>query len=183
MNELNQYGILSGNEIRQRMSKGDIIIHPYNDQQLGPNSYNLRLLDRMLVYTEAVLDPKQDNRTRELIIPPEGYVLKPGRVYIASTEEWTETRNLVPMLVGRSSVGRLGLAVHVTAGFGDIGFRGRWTLELAATEPVRIYPGMEICQIYYHTIAGEILDEYKGKYVGQEAATTSRLYQEMGDAK
>ena len=106
MNELNQYGILSGNEIRQRMSKGDIIIHPYNDQQLGPNSYNLRLMDRMLVYTEAVLDPKRDNRTREIIIPPEGYVLKPGRVYIASTEEWTETRNLVPMLVGRSSVGR-----------------------------------------------------------------------------
>ena len=75
MNELNQYGILSGNEIRQRMSKGDIIIHPYNDQQLGPNSYNLRLLDRMLVYTEAVLDPKRDNRTREIIIPQEGYVL------------------------------------------------------------------------------------------------------------
>lgn len=178
MNELNQYGILSGNEIRQRMSKGDIIIHPYNDQQLGPNSYNLRLLDRMLVYTEAVLDPKRDNRTREIIIPQEGYVLKPGRVYIASTEEWTETRNLVPMLVGRSSVGRLGLSVHVTAGFGDIGFRGRWTLELVATEPVRIYPGMEICQIYYHTICGVILDEYVGKYVGQEAATPSRLYQE-----
>lgn len=183
MNEANQYGILSGNEIRRRMSKGDIIIHPYNDQQLGPNSYNLCLLDRMLVYTEAVLDPKQDNRTREIIIPPEGYVLKPGRVYIASTEEWTETRNLVPMLVGRSSVGRLGLAVHVTAGFGDIGFRGRWTLELAATEPVRIYPGMEICQIYYHTICGVILDEYVGKYVGQKGATPSRLFQEMGDAE
>lgn len=181
MNELNQYGILSGNEIRQRMSKGDIIIHPYNDQQLGPNSYNLRLMDRMLVYTEAVLDPKRDNRTREIVIPPEGYVLKPGRVYIASTEEWTETRNLVPMLVGRSSVGRLGLGVHVTAGFGDVGFRGRWTLEMVATEPVRVYPGMEICQIYYHTVAGEILDGYSGKYVGQKAATPSRLFQEMGN--
>lgn len=181
MNELNQYGILSGNEIRQRMSKGDIIIHPYNDQQLGPNSYNLRLLDRMLVYTEAVLDPKRDNRTREIIIPQEGYVLKPGRVYIASTEEWTETRNLVPMLVGRSSVGRLGLGVHVTAGFGDVGFKGRWTLEMVATEPVRVYPGMKICQIYYHTVAGEILEEYAGKYIGQETATPSRLFQEMGD--
>lgn len=181
MIDLQQFGILSGNEIRQRMSKGDIIIHPYNDQQLGPNSYNLRLHPKMLAYTEAVLDPKRDNRTREIIIPPEGYVLKPGRVYIASTEEWTETRNLVPMLVGRSSVGRLGLAVHVTAGFGDIGFRGRWTLELAATEPVRIYPGTEICQIYYQTVAGEILDGYTGKYVGQQAATPSRLYQEMGE--
>lgn len=172
--------ILTGNEIKQRIAQGDIVIYPYNDAQLGPNSYNLCLSCKMLVYTEAVLDPKANNRTREIIIPPEGYVLKPGRVYIASTEEWTETRNLVPMLIGRSSVGRLGLAVHVTAGFGDIGFRGRWTLELAATEPVRVYPGMEICQIYYHTVQGEILDEYAGKYVGQEVATPSRLYQEYG---
>ena len=148
MNELNQFGILSGNEIRQRMSKGDIIIDPFDDSQLGPNSYNLRLHPRMLVYTEAVLDPKSDNRTREIIIPPEGYVLKPGRVYIA-------------------------------AGFGDVGFKGRWTLEMVATEPVRVYPGMKICQIYYHTICGEILDEYSGKYVGQKTATPSRLYQEM----
>lgn len=183
MKELNQYGILSGNEIRQRMASGDIIIHPYNDQQLGPNSYNLCLLDRMLVYTEAVLDPKRDNRTREIIIPPEGYVLKPGRVYIASTEEWTETYKLVPMLVGRSSVGRLGLGVHVTAGFGDVGFKGRWTLEMVATEPVKVYPHMKICQIYYHTVAGEILEEYDGKYVDQMAATPSRLFQEMGDAE
>lgn len=175
--------ILTGNEIRQRMASGDIVIYPYSEDQLGPNSYNLRLHREMLVYREAVLDPKQDNRTAKIIIPPEGYVLKPGRVYIASTEEWTETRSLVPMLVGRSSVGRLGLAVHVTAGFGDIGFRGRWTLELAATEPVRIYPGMEICQIYYQTVQGEILDEYRGKYVGQETATPSRLYQEMGGAE
>lgn len=183
MNELNQFGILSGNEIRQRMSKGDIIIDPFDDSQLGPNSYNLRLYPKMLLYTEAVLDPKSDNRTREIIIPPEGYVLKPGRVYIASTDEWTETYNLVPMLVGRSSVGRLGLGVHVTAGFGDVGFKGRWTLEMVATEPVRVYPGMKICQIYYHTVAGEILEEYNGKYIDQMAATPSRLFQEMGDAE
>ena len=173
--------ILTGNEIKQRIASGDIVIHPYNEDQLGPNSCNLRLHRDMLVYREAVLDPKRDNRTAKIIIPPEGYVLKPGRVYIASTEEWTETHTLVPMLIGRSSVGRLGLAVHVTAGFGDIGFRGRWTLELAATEPVRVYPGMEICQIYYHTVAGEILEEYVGKYIGQEAATPSRLDQEMGN--
>lgn len=181
MIELNQFGILSGNEIRQRMSKGDIIIDPFDDSQLGPNSYNLRLHPRMLVYTEAVLDPKANNRTREIIIPTGGYILRPGSVYIASTEEWTETQNLVPMLVGRSSVGRLGLGVHVTAGFGDVGFKGRWTLEMVATEPVRIYPHMKICQIYYQTVAGEILEEYNGKYVGQQAATPSRLYQEIGN--
>lgn len=171
--------ILTGNEIRQRRASGDIVIEPYNPAQLGPNSYNLCLHPKMLVYTEAVLDPKMHNRTHEITIPPEGYILKPGRVYIASTDEWTETYNLVPMLVGRSSVGRLGLAVHVTAGFGDIGFQGRWTLEMVATEPVRVYPGMKICQIYYHTVCGEILDEYAGKYVGQEVATPSRLWQEM----
>lgn len=171
--------ILTGNEIRQRRANGDIVIEPYNPAQLGPNSYNLCLHPKMLIYTEAVLDPKMRNRTHEITIPPEGYILKPGRVYIASTDEWTETYNLVPMLIGRSSVGRLGLAVHVTAGFGDIGFKGRWTLEMVATEPVRVYPGMKICQIYYHTVCGEILDEYNGKYTRQVAATPSRLWQEM----
>lgn len=175
--------ILSANEIRQRISVGEIKIQDFDEARLGPNSYNLRLDEDLMVYKEAVLDPRQDNRTNIVHIPAEGMVLHPGQLYLASTMEYTETHGLVPMIVGRSSVGRLGLGVHVTAGFGDVGFRGRWTLEMVATEPVRVYPGMEICQIYYHTICGVILDEYVGKYVGQQAATPSRLFQEMGDAE
>ena len=117
---------------------------------MGPNSYNLRLSPELMAYKEAVLDPKQDNRTGRLMLPEEGLVLHPGRLYLAKTMEYTETHNLVPMLVGRSSIGRLGIFVHVTAGFGDVGFSGNWTLELTCVQPVRVYPGMEICQIYHH---------------------------------
>ena len=86
-------------------------------------------------------------------IPADGMVLKPDQLYLGRTTERTETHNLVPMIEGRSSIGRLGLFVHVTAGFGDVGFCGYWTLEMFAVQPVRIYPGVPICQIFYHEIA------------------------------
>lgn len=127
--------ILSANEIRQRISVGEIKIQDFDEARLGPNSYNLRLDEDLMVYKEAVLDPRQDNRTNIVHIPAEGMVLQPGQLYLASTMEYTETHGLVPMIVGRSSVGRLGLFVHVTAGFGDIGFSGRWTLELTPVRP------------------------------------------------
>ena len=81
-----------------------------------------------------------------LKIPKEGLLLQPGTLYLGRTLEYTETHGMVPMLEGRSSVGRLGLFVHVTAGFGDIGFCGYWTLEMFAVQPVRIYAGVAICQ-------------------------------------
>lgn len=171
--------ILSGNEISIQQKAGGLYIEDFDHGRLGPNSYNLRLADRLLVYDEVVLDPRQVNRTREIKIPSDGYVLRPGRVYLGRTMERTTTRDYVPMLVGRSSVGRLGVSVHVTAGFGDVGFAGTWTLELTAEQPVRIYPGMEICQIYYETIEGEVLDRYHGKYQGQVEPTASRIWKEM----
>lgn len=173
--------ILTGHEIKMQQAGGGLKISPFNEAQLGPNSYNVRLADRLLVYTEAVLDPKQDNRTRSITIPEDGYVLKPGRLYLAKTMEWTESRDFVPKLEGRSSIGRLGLAIHVTAGFGDVGFCGNWTLELECVQPVRVYPGMEICQISYHTVAGEIVDRYNGKYQGSKDVVASRIWREMQD--
>lgn len=172
-------GILTGNEIRIQQQSGGLYIEEFSQDRLNPNSYNLRLAPELLVYTEAVLDPKQKNRTREIIIPEEGYVLKPGKLYLAKTMEWTECRNFVPKLEGRSSIGRLGLAIHITAGFGDVGFCGNWTLELECVQPVRIYPGMEICQISYHTVAGEIMDRYHGKYQNCKDVLASRIWREM----
>ena len=171
--------ILSGNEIAIQQETGGLWVEDFDPGRLGPNSYNLRLADKLVVYLEAVLDPKQDNRTREIKIPSDGFVLRPGRVYLATTMEHTKTRDFVPLLVGRSSIGRLGISVHVTAGFGDIGFDGEWTLELTAEQPVKVYPGMEICQIYYQTVEGEILDKYHGKYQGQKKPTASRIWKEM----
>ena len=170
--------ILTGNEIKIQRETGAIVIEDFDEARLGPNSYNLRLAPELLLYDEIVLDPRRDNRVRRAVIPPEGIRLLPGRVYLARTMEYTETRGLVPMLEGRSSIGRLGLQVHVTAGFGDIGFCGNWTLELTCTQPVMVYPGMEICQIYYLRPAGHIAAEYHGKYQGERGVTPSRLFWE-----
>ncbi len=137
--------ILSGNEIRARQG-GDIVIDPFCEEQLNPNSYNLRLHNELLVYDEIVLDMGRPNRHSRLEIPREGIELNPNQLYLGRTVERTVTHNLVPMLEGRSSIGRLGLFVHITAGFGDVGFDGYWTLEMFAIQPIRIYAGVQIAQ-------------------------------------
>lgn len=173
--------ILSGKEIKNRMAKGDIRIRPFNEEQLNPNSYNLKLHDELIVYDEAVLDMAKDNAYHTIKIPKEGLVLEPGKLYLGRTMEFTETQNLVPMLEGRSSIGRLGIYIHVTAGFGDVGFAGCWTLEIQCVQPVRIYPFVDIGQIYYHTIEGEY-EGYsgKGKYQGATGIQTSQIWKEFG---
>ena len=170
--------ILSGSEIKARLG-GDIRIDPFNEDQLNPNSYNLRLHDELLVYEEIVLDMKRPNRYRRITIPPQGLVLEPNQMYLGRTVEYTETRNLVPMLEGRSSIGRLGMFVHITAGFGDVGLCGFWTLEMLAVQPVRIYAGVQVCQIFYHTVEGAITEYAAGKYQRNSDIQPSLLYREL----
>ena len=169
--------ILSGNEIKRRLDD-DIVIEPYEPARLNPNSYNLTLHDELMVYEELVLDLARANRVRRVTIPEKGLVLSPNQLYLGRTAERTETHNLVPMIEGRSSVGRLGLFVHVTAGFGDVGFSGYWTLEMFAVQPVRIYPNVPICQIFYQEITGEII-EYDSKYQHNRDIQPSLLFQEL----
>lgn len=127
------------------------------------------------------IDCRSENETEEIIIPSEGFVLEPGQLYIASTNEYTETHNAVPVIEGKSSLGRLGLSIHITAGFGDVGFCGTWTLELVATVPLKIYPNMKICQISYHSISDKPLIKYdekeSAKYSGQIGATASLMHE------
>jgi len=170
--------ILSGREIKKRIGK-DIVIEPYNERCVNPNSYNLKLDDGLLVYTDDPLDMKRQNRTEKITIPPEGLLLAPGKLYLGRTQEYTATRGLVPMLEGRSSVGRLGLFIHVTAGFGDVGFMGYWTLEIHCIQPIVIYPFVEICQIYYHTIEGEYDNYENGKYQNNSGIQPSMLYKDF----
>lgn len=170
--------ILSGEEIRRRLGS-DIMIDRFDPDRLNPNSYNLTLHDELLTYEEVVLDMGQPNRTRRLTIPPEGLVLSPNQLYLGRTAERTETHNLVPMIEGRSSIGRLGLFVHVTAGFGDVGFCGYWTLEMFAVQPVRIYAGVAICQIFYHQIDGEIREYQSNKYQHNVDIQPSLLFKEI----
>lgn len=170
--------ILSGKEILKRHGT-DIFIEPFNINQINPNSYNLKLYNELLVYTNDILDMKKQNSTKKIIIPETGFMLQPDKLYLGRTVEHTHTDKFVPMLEGRSSVGRLGICIHVTAGFGDIGFNGFWTLELFCIHPVIIYPNIEICQIYYHDIVGEY-DLYKsGKYNNNEGIQPSLMYKDF----
>jgi dCTP deaminase len=170
--------ILTGHEIRQQLGK-NILIEPFNEAHLNPNSYNLTLHDELMVYEELVLDMRKANRVRRLEIPPEGLVLQPHQLYLGRTVERTETHNFVPMIEGRSSVGRLGLFVHVTAGFGDVGFSGYWTLEMFAVQPVRVYAGVPICQIFYHELRGEITEYASNKYQNNRDIQPSLLFKEL----
>jgi len=170
--------ILSGPEIREQLGK-NIVIDPFDESRLNPNSYNLTLHHELITYEEVLLDMRKSNRVRRMEIPPEGLILSPNQLYLARTVERTETHNLVPMIEGRSSIGRLGLFVHVTAGFGDVGFCGYWTLEMFAVQPVRIYAGVQICQIFYHQVCGEIVEYCSSKYQHNRDIQPSLLFTEL----
>ncbi|MCL2400315.1 MAG: dCTP deaminase [Defluviitaleaceae bacterium] len=170
--------ILSGRMIKERLGK-DIIIDPFDEKSLNPNSYNLKLHNELLIYDEDCLDMKKPNKTKSLTIPPEGLILEPGTLYLGRTMEYTETNNCVPMLEGRSSVGRLGLFVHVTAGFGDVGFKGYWTLEIHCIQPIRVYAEVALCQIYYHSIEGPFDPYISGKYQNNTGVQPSLMYQDF----
>lgn len=170
--------ILSGKEILKHMGK-EIIITPFDEKRINPNSYNLSLADELLVYEKEALDMKKPNPTKRIVIPDEGLLLEPNRLYLGRTNEFTKTDRYVPMLEGRSSTGRLGLFIHVTAGFGDIGFSGYWTLEIFCVQPVRIYPNVEICQIYYHDIDGEYDLYSSGKYQNNSGIQASLMYKDF----
>ena len=170
--------ILSGKEIESRIND-EIIIDPFDKNRINPNSYNLSLHNELIMYKNSLLDMKKDNEVEKLIIPSNGLVLEANRLYLGRTVEYTETRNLVPMLEGRSSIGRLGLFVHVTAGFGDVGFKGFWTLEIFCIQPIKIYPNVEICQVYYHTLEGSHENYNSGKYQDNQGIQPSLLYKDF----
>lgn len=189
--------ILSGRKIFEEVNAGHIAISDFDLKRLNPNSYNLRLADELLVYEtdhldaygnmvftrNGVLDMKKDNPYHSVKISEDGFFLRPGRIYLGRTMERTRTDCYVPMLEGRSSVGRLGIYIHVTAGFGDVGFDGFWTLEISCIQPVLIYPGVEICQIYYHTIDGAY-DKYdSGKYQRNQGIQPSLMYRDLEKRK
>jgi dCTP deaminase len=170
--------ILSGLEIKKQLGTS-VHIEPFDEGQLNPNSYNLKLHHQVLIYDDTLLDMKRECKTRPIQIPDSGLVLQPNRLYLGRTVEYTRTHHHVPMLEGRSSIGRLGLFIHVTAGFGDVGFEGYWTLEMFCVQPVKIYAGVEICQIYYHTLEGAYEKYTSNKYQNNEGIQPSLLFKEF----
>lgn len=170
-------GILTGNKIKEEYDNKNIIIDPFDVSCLNPNSYNLHISNTLKVYDEEVLDPKKNNSTKTIIIPEDGFLLEPHKLYIGSTIERTFTDKYVPCIDGRSSYGRFGMFIHITAGFGDIGFNGTWTLEIMTSNKLIVYPNSEICQIYFMTPFGNCDIKYDGRYQNQIDPTPSRSYE------
>jgi dCTP deaminase len=155
--------ILSDQKILEAIQTGNIVIEPFKRECLGTNSYDVHLGKYLAVYTEEILDAKKHNPIRHFEIPEDGFVLQPGTLYLGVTLEYTETHHTVPFLEGKSSVGRLGIDIHATAGKGDVGFCNTWTLEISCTQPVRIYAGMPIGQLIYFQVHGTIENYYHRK--------------------
>ena len=155
--------ILSDKRILEEIEKKTIVINPYNREKLGSNSYDVHLGKDMAIYVDEILDAKKHNEITHFEIPDEGIVLEPGQLYLGVTEEYTETHAHVPFLEGKSSTGRLGIDIHATAGKGDIGFCGHWTLEISCKIPVRVYAGMPVGQLIYFPLEGEVDVKYDSK--------------------
>lgn len=198
-------GVLTGPEIEHQCRSGNIVIDPFNQDQVNPASYDLRLGSKVAVYKRAVdpgvghpwnsvtprsvesltadsiggnlvvsnatMDARESQEVWEFDMNPDrGWLLKPGIGYLMHTAERVRTDKYVPVLDGKSSIGRLFVTVHVTAGYGDTGFDGQYTLEVVSTHPVIVYPGMRFCQIRFMTAVGEVMDYKKrGNYTGKAA--------------
>jgi dCTP deaminase len=155
--------ILTDVQILAEIENGNIKIEPFDKDCLGTNSYDVHLSKHLATYHDEILDAKKHNTIVHFEIPEEGYILLPNRLYLGSTLEYTETFNAVPFLEGKSSVGRLGIDIHATAGKGDIGFCNHWTLEISVSQPVRVYAGMPIGQLIYFEAKGQVLNYYHQK--------------------
>tara|TARA_R110002096_G_scaffold389135_1_gene583541 strand:+ start:231 stop:767 length:537 start_codon:yes stop_codon:yes gene_type:complete len=155
--------ILADSEILAAIERKEIVIDPYDRTCLGTNSYDVHLSKHLATYRNRVLDAKAHNEIDHFEIPPEGFVLEPQINYLGSTMEYTESHAAVPFLEGKSSVGRLGIDIHATAGKGDVGFCNHWTLEISVKQPVRVYEGMPVGQLIYFLVEGEILTPYNAK--------------------
>lgn len=181
--------LLVDREILAAVEAGTIIIDPFDREALGTNSYDVHLADTLLTYKDTgdyetsgfggttryvtrPLDVREKRETVGRVIGDDGFVLQPNELYLASTIEYTESHAHVPILNGKSSIGRLGLSIHVTAGTGDVGFCNHWTMELFVIKPLRIYAGMPIGQLLWFTIAAAPLQPYNvkpsAKYNGRD---------------
>jgi dCTP deaminase len=180
--------ILTDKQILHAMNNGSIVIEPFHREYLGTNSYDVHLGKTLAIYKDKVLDARKHNEVEYLEIPEEGMVLQPDTLYLGVTEEYTETHKHVPFLEGKSSVGRLGIDIHATAGKGDVGFCNSWTLEISVRQPVRVYAGMPIGQLIYFETSGEVSMPYSKKLGAKYTDRSSRpiksmMFKNWDDAK
>jgi len=150
--------ILTGSEIKKQVKKKNITIEPFNENQINPNSYNYRIGNKLIIFEIK----NMEKNSKEIKIPKEGFVLEPHKTYLASTYEILGSKKYAMSLIGRSSIGRLGLFLQVSANLGHTGSVHKWTLEILSTKKFRIYPFMIIGQISFWDNKGEINPYEKG---------------------
>lgn len=160
--------ILSGHAIRDAVERGDIRIEPFDTASLGPNSYDYRLQPELVI-----IEPGESADPRRVAIDDTGFMLEPGRLYLGATEELIGSERYAMTLLGRSSLGRLGLYLNITADLGHIGAVSNWTLELKVVQPLVVYPRMRIGQVAFWTASGTTA-AYSGRYLGDRKPVTSR---------
>jgi dCTP deaminase len=166
--------ILTDRKILEQMEKWTIVITPFDRKFLGTNSYDVHLGEHLAVYRNDILDARVSNEIDYFSIPEDGLILLPHRLYLGVTKEYTETHAHVPFLEGKSSVGRLGIDIHATAGKGDVGFCNTWTLEISVKQPVRVYRDMPIGQLIYFEVSGEVDVPYNAKTSAKYSARTDK---------
>ena len=182
--------ILSDVTIRQALTEGRIVIEPMMDGAVQPSSVDLRIDRYFRVFrndTTPFIDPKQPQEDLTELVEvadDNAFILHPGEFVLGSTlERVAVADDLVGRLEGKSSMGRLGLLIHSTAGFVDAGWDGHLTLELSnvANLPIALYPGMKIGQISFLQMTTPADNPYGSditgsKYQGQRGPTPSRYY-------
>lgn len=193
-------GILSGPAICRARKLGSLSITPFDLKQVNSASYDVHLgakygvYDRWLVErsdaphryicTDKVLDVKNPDHYKVTVrdIPDIGLVVEPGQLFLMHTQEIITTSKYEPILDGKSSVGRVGTFIHITAGYGDPYFDGQYTLEVTVVHPIRLYAGMLIGQMRFHTLVGTPPNyQTKGNYVGEAAQgpVASKLWKQF----
>lgn len=171
--------ILTDKQILAELKKGNIVIKPFHRRYLGSNSYDVHLGEWIAMYKDEILDAKKHNKIDSFRIPKNGLILVPTKLYLGVTKEYTETHSHVPFLEGKSSIGRLGIDIHATAGKGDIGFCNTWTLEMSVRQPVRIYSGMPIGQLIYFEVNGQVEIPYSKKKTAKYTKPTTKPVESM----
>jgi dCTP deaminase len=171
--------ILTDTRILEEIQKGNIVLEPFDLECLGSNSYDVHLGSTLAVYDCPVLDAAKSNSLTFFEIPEEGFELQPNEFYLGVTQEYTETHAHVPFLEGKSSVGRLGIDIHATAGKGDIGYCNTWTLEISVKKPVRVYKHMPIGQLIFFVVDGDVKTPYNMKSSAKYTVRTHRPVESM----
>ena len=172
--------ILTGEEIKKQVGLGNICLDPFDKKLINPNSYNYRIGPELLEINQKLIDPKKISQTKKITIAPKkGYQLNPSSLYLARTYEKIGSDKFTTILIGRSSLGRLGLFLQITSDLGHIGCRHCWTLELKVVQPLLIYPYMKIGQVSFWANYGSKQKKYQGEYGKHSLPYQSILHKDL----